>query len=33
MAIQYDPHHPEAINNLGVLESKKKSLDSARYYF
>ncbi len=33
MAIQYDSHHPEAINNLGVLESKKRNIDSARYYF
>jgi len=33
MAISYDAHHPEAINNLGVIESKKRNLESARYYF
>jgi len=33
VALQYDQHNPEVINNLGVLESKKKNFDSARYYF
>lgn len=33
MAILYDPHHPEALNNIGVLEMKRKNTDSARYYF
>ena len=33
MALKFDDHHAEAINNLGVLESKKKNTDSARYYY
>ena len=33
MAIKYDSRHPEAINNMGVLEAKKRNTTNARYYF